>query len=141
MERCGFKKSGIHPLNSQVVPDNKYDPEALKRWKQFKEEQKRPQENAPEMLDVTIRQNDQQLLNEKASTSSATSFEGLLLQKSRRFITVKRNQTNLKKKRVAVEAEVLTQPEDLRRLKEMEKQKLEKQKNKKIRGQSKNTVK
>jgi hypothetical protein len=41
---------------------------------------------------------------------------------------------------VAVEAEVLTQPEDLRRLKEMEKQKLEKQKNKKIRKRSQITI-
>jgi hypothetical protein len=95
----GFKKSGIHPFNSQVVPDNKYDPEALKRWKQFKEKQKRPQKNAPEMLDVTIRQNDQQLLNEKASRYFQCYSSLLKNSYSRRFIRVKRNQMNLQRKK------------------------------------------
>lgn len=30
----GFRKGGIHPFNRQVIPDDKYHPECLKRWKQ-----------------------------------------------------------------------------------------------------------
>lgn len=29
----GFKKAGIFPFNRSVIPEDKYDREALKRWK------------------------------------------------------------------------------------------------------------
>ncbi|KAK4887358.1 hypothetical protein RN001_003629 [Aquatica leii] len=34
----GFRKGGICPLNENVIPEEKYDPVALKRWKKFQQE-------------------------------------------------------------------------------------------------------
>jgi hypothetical protein len=71
------------------------------------------------------------------------SFEELLLQKVHQ--SKKESNEPPNKKRVAVEAEGLTQPEDLRRLKEMEKQarkaKKQKDKNKKPNYNLKNVTK
>lgn len=34
--RNGFKKGGIYPFNRNTIPEETYDPESLKRFKQFK---------------------------------------------------------------------------------------------------------
>lgn len=32
--KSGFKKAGIYPFNPHVVPEEKYNPQSLKRWRE-----------------------------------------------------------------------------------------------------------
>ncbi|XP_045778739.1 uncharacterized protein LOC123876488 [Maniola jurtina] len=89
--QSGFRKGGIYPLNADVIPEEKYDPAALRRWK-YKVSQNKSNELK------TLKQMCLEVVNKNMScniTSTTqfgisnpqfppqyeTSFEELLLQK------------------------------------------------------------
>lgn len=48
--RNGFKKGGIYPFNRHAVPEDKFDPESLKRFKHFKTSRK----EIPTLKELTL---------------------------------------------------------------------------------------
>lgn len=108
----GFKKAGIYPFNASVVPNEKYHPEALKRFENLKtcKINETVDVNANDMVsDADIAgPSNASLVNqtdEKQAQATNVSFEDLLLQ------TVKQSTGNAKvtkKRRVAAGAEVIT---------------------------------
>lgn len=49
----GFEKSGISPFNNNVIPEDKYDPLALSKWKQYKKSVER--KNPPTLLQLCLK--------------------------------------------------------------------------------------
>ncbi|KAG5870436.1 hypothetical protein JTB14_024973 [Gonioctena quinquepunctata] len=123
----GFKKAGIYPFNPNVIPEEKYHPESLKRWreKQALEDRTLVADNGTSNIDVITSNGAQSTDDDKtvenptsnifdaATSSSKLSFEELLLN------TVKHTNNSLsvtKRKKVAAAAEVVTSKEVLDRL-------------------------
>ncbi|KAB0804872.1 hypothetical protein PPYR_01842 [Photinus pyralis] len=119
----GFRKAGIMPFNRNVVPKEKFDPEAWKRW-----ELSQNKENNIEIDEVNHNPENQ---------NNRLSFEDILLE------TVKQrplSATNQKRKRIAQGAEVITATEVSERI-ENETQKKLKQMCKKTQPSPKKKVK
>lgn len=139
--RNGFRKAGIHPFNSNAVPEDKYDPEALKRFKISKQQLSKnqannsvPQENGQNIITAEPstssipQESDQNIIMTEPSTSSVeSSFEQLLLNTIKQ---TQRDEHSLKRKRIATGAEVITSQEALTRL--------AKEKEEKERGKNRN---
>lgn len=92
----GFRKGGVSPFNRFVVPKEKFDIEALKRWEIQNKNKEIIQNNRNEPEDNDI--------NEEPMPPTV-SFENILLE------TVKNNRpisTNTSRKRIAGGAEVIT---------------------------------
>jgi hypothetical protein len=129
----GFRKSGIFPFNRNVIPEEKFHPDALARWKNSQAELEEPQskvrESQAELEEPHANLGDPQastsngytphvsksnLLDHIGQTSrSDVSFEQLLLN------TVKqtdRSEPKVKRRKVAKGAEVITADEVLERL-------------------------
>lgn len=124
----GFVKAGICPFQKNVIPKDRFDPQALKRWESSKAEGFLPVEPVAATVDVeTFAENNTfnqggncskisddvpQILN-MPSTPVAntqtykTSFEELLLQSTKRDKPLGQQ----KRKRVCTGAEVITQKE------------------------------
>lgn len=141
----GFKKGGIIPFNDQVIPEDKFEPSALLRWKQHKAaiqlqplttaqrnreiEQPLVIVNEPTFDNRQLDSEDKEQLvdsNEQPptpvpSTSSSllVSFEDLLLQK----INQTKQPAAKPKRRIAGGAEVITSLEAIARMAEVEKNK------------------
>lgn len=129
----GFRKSGIFPFNRNVIPEEKFHPDALARWKNSQAELEEPQSKVRESQ-AELEEPHANLGEPQASTSngytphvsksnlldhigqtsrSDVSFEQLLLN------TVKqtdRSETKVKRRKVAKGAEVITADEVLERL-------------------------
>lgn len=118
----GFKKAGIYPYDPNVVPQEKYDPAAWKRWQTASNV-----DNSSIVPNDNINESEQADLLEAGSSN--VSFQDLLLE------TVKQNaqHTPKKKTRVGLGAEVITKQEAVDKieiLKNIKKQKLSKRKKK-----------
>ncbi|KAK4871961.1 hypothetical protein RN001_016085 [Aquatica leii] len=96
----GFRKGGIYPFNSDVIPKEKFDPLAYKRWEHHQ----------------NLKTSDQNFPENNPVASTTCSFEELLL------ATVKQNKPIEKKpkRKVCAGAEVITSEEALVRLQEKE---------------------
>lgn len=119
--KSGFKKGGIYPFNSEVIPKEKYDPAAYKRWQnQYKDLMPL---NTLQQLCINVINNtmscitcasEVQTQNVNVHTKNAekpavnTSFEDLLLQKLTQQSRNTINNNTIKLKRVAKGAEVIT---------------------------------
>lgn len=104
----GFKKAGIFPFSDKVIPDEKYEPGALERFKRFQHA------SALAVEQSSLRENveDTSVQADKASSADG-SFEQILLEH------VKQNSTASKEKRrkVCPGAEVITSAEALQTVK------------------------
>lgn len=112
----GFRKAGIHPFDRSVIPDEKYDPHALERWRLSKNnpsgnvtpaqnENEAEQHGLPEnhMLQETSGKSADNQQNSEPSCSYR--FEDILLQtvKQAKSLPVKQP-----RKKIASGAEVIT---------------------------------
>ncbi|XP_074028306.1 uncharacterized protein [Leptinotarsa decemlineata] len=102
----GFKKAGIFPYNPNVISENVFDPESLKRWKRTQEEtpqetqQETTQETPPQVENiepVASTSAEPNLPNGKVYQPPNVSFEQLLLE------TIKQSKKDpiTKRKRIA----------------------------------------
>lgn len=104
----GFRKAGIHPYNNAVIPEDRFDPSAMERWKRVQETQVGLLVHPVPTAEDVARQD----------LSGSGSFERLLLG------TVKQSSLPIKRKksRVAPGAEIITTEEVLARLEETPRQ-------------------
>lgn len=122
----GFKKGGIYPFNENVVSEEKYDPAAWKRWKEFQKQKDVVDKNdsitatngqSIEAPEETVKQHNHSPTKTSEDTGRdegsfsemrTTSFEELLLQ------TLKQDKPlqTLRRKRLAPGAEIITCRQD-----------------------------
>ncbi|XP_068083401.1 uncharacterized protein [Anabrus simplex] len=106
----GFRKAGIHPFDRDVVPRDKYDIGALKRWEDHKRKASEGAEAVPNNRETCAGPSEcgtSGLQSPNCTVEDGASFEELLLQ------TVKQipQDTGKRRRRVAVGAEVITSVE------------------------------
>ncbi|KAJ3619046.1 hypothetical protein MTP99_005835 [Tenebrio molitor] len=130
--RNGFRKAGICPFNRDVVSEDKYHPESLKRWKESQQQPLMAEaEHGIDHMDEdnTIANNqtvqsvaqvvagdqmNRASVQLEEGTSTSTSFEALLLNTMKQ--TSNATPSVKKRKKVAAGAEVITANEVLSRL-------------------------
>lgn len=135
----GFKKGGIYPYNPNIIPDEKYDPEQLKRWKVSKS--KNIQTITPDSPvastsrqeeDIEIEERNMPSCSKNADNNTVSfdesntseggknsnkklSFEELLLSTCRESVM---NNSKKNRKRASLGAEIVTSDEVRKRIKE-----------------------
>lgn len=129
--KSGFRKAGIYPFNAEVIPNDKYDPWALKRF-QLSRSASTALPTAAENQDLIVAgpSNAPSDCTPKTSAlkESATqtqdvspdgkSFELILLE----HVKQNRSTQNVKKRKICTGAEVITSPEAVQRMKDKVKQ-------------------
>lgn len=133
----GFRKGGISPLNKNVIPEEAFSPESLKRWNDFTTNPPNIEEAMVASNTVAVDGNSIADDTAVATTSeemqleepiASTSFENLLLSVVRQAPKPEQE----KKSRICPGSEILTSEEAVARLKENNK----KQNNQKKAGAS-----
>ncbi|KAB0790628.1 hypothetical protein PPYR_14930, partial [Photinus pyralis] len=150
----GFRKAGIFPIDNSVIPEDMYDPEALKRWKNSSNEEQAVTESSAAIPstshDVPANSFGKPLVKETVATEHpvaipstshivpvtpfeeqlveepSTSFEDLLLSRIKRGSTEKP-----KRKRICEGAEIITSEEVKQKLIEQEESKKREKRKKK----------
>lgn len=104
MIQSGFKKAGISPFNPEVIPKDNYLPSALKRFENRNNENLASENTEMGENEITQQEN----------LNSRVSLESLILEKVKQTTPLQ----PLKRRKVAVGAEIITSEEVISRLKE-----------------------
>lgn len=138
--RSGFRKGGIFPFNRNVIPDDKFCPEALRRWKASSSIATNPTDeregvypdeannNLPSTSrDVSVYPTNQSRRNKDICDASiadpnnylglSTSFESLLLQTIKQLPQPQKQS----RRRVGLGCEILTSSDVVQRIKDTKK--------------------
>lgn len=123
----GFRKAGITPFNKNVIPEEVFPPEAIKRWNDHK-----TNEHIEETMDLpnamTVQENSVPSVAAGSTTSEMTSNEALIIKEPAGSTSFENLLLSAirpapaaipqKKKRVCPGAELITSAEAVNRLKE-----------------------
>ncbi|KAF2887323.1 hypothetical protein ILUMI_18850 [Ignelater luminosus] len=109
----GFRKAGIHPFNSDVIPQEKYDPASLERWENTNQaDTSRGTISGKEAIRESINTAEDKIIARSKNENALVALERLILEKVKQSAPMK----PVKRRRAAEGAEVITSEEALQRI-------------------------